>query len=146
MTSAAGAMDCAVNFVTTPTAQALPVTLANRQHVLVGTVFLGCNKAASYTLVVASGNCPLSPAGAKLLDNVGGQFVTYSVEFDNKAVRGGISIVSNLLTQTCAAQVARNEQASAGQLSSDVFVDFTGITMLGVGNYSDTLSVTMNLK
>ena len=144
--SGAGAKQCTLSFNATSNAQALPVTLVAYQHIQVGTVIQDCNNAHGYTLVVESGNCPFSPAGAKLMDNTSGELVHYSVGFYNNASGGGISIVSGLLTQTCAAQVARDEHAANGHLTSDVFLDFTGVAMLSVGTYSDTLSVTLNLK
>jgi spore coat protein U-like protein len=146
LASRAGAADCVISFAAAQTAQTLPLTIAGSHHLKVGAVTQTCTKTRGYTLVIASSNCPLSPAGAKLIDAISSELLRYSVEFDNKNRGGGISIVSGLLTQTCAAQIARNESPMKGVLSSDVFIDFTGITTLAAGTYSDTLTVTLNIK
>ena len=74
------------------------------------------------------------------------EFVRYTVEFDNKAIGGGIGIVSGLLAQACGGQVGRDESMGDGLLSSDVFINYSGVTTLAAGSYSDTLRVTLNLK
>jgi len=145
LASWAGAKQCTLSFVPTPNAQALPLTSVAYQHIQVGTVLQNCN-AHGYTLVVGSGNCPLSPSGAKLLDSTSGEFIRYSVEFDNMAAGRGVSIVPGLLTQTCAEQVALVQRSANDNLNSAVFVNFTGVALLGEGIYSDTLSVTLNLN
>ena len=146
LASAAGAKQCTLSFNAASNAQALPITSVAYQHIQVGTVLQDCNNAHGYTLVVGSYNCPFSPSGAKLTDSISGDFVRYSVEFDNKDTGHGISIVSGLLTQTCAQQIARDQHSANDNLSSDVFVNFTGVALLGEGTYSDTLSVTLNLN
>jgi len=146
ITSTAAAKNCSLSFAATPAAQTLQLTLAAPQHVMVGTLTQDCKKTSRYTLVVESANCPLSPAGAKLMNQLSGEFVRYSVEFDNKTTRGGIDVVAQLLAQNCAAQVARDEHSAYGLRRSDVFLDFTGALMLAEGTYSDTLSVTININ
>ena len=80
------------------------------------------------------------------MQNTSGEFVRYSVEFRNKTTGGGIDVISGLLAQTCAAQVARYEGTAYGLRRSDVFIDFTGVAMLAEGAYTDTLSVTLNIN
>jgi spore coat protein U-like protein len=146
MASPACAKNCTLSFAATPAAQTLQLTLATLQHVQIGTLKQNCNAASSYNLVVESANCPISPAGAKLMNQLSGEFVSYSVEFDNKTTKGGIDVVPQLLAQSCAAQVARYEGSAFGLRTSDIFVDFTGAVMLAEGTYSDTLSVTININ
>jgi len=146
LASGADAKNCTVSFEASPAAQSLLLSLATQQHIKVGTVTQDCKKAVSYSLIVESAACPLTPAGAKLMGGIGGEFVRYSVEFANKIPGGGVVSVSGLLAQICAAQVARYEGHAYGLRRSDVFVDFTGSELLAEGTYSDTLSVTLNIN
>ncbi len=146
MPAVACAGSCSLVFNSTPAALTLPVTSTALHRILVGTVIQSCRNTSASTLVIASVNCPFPPVGAKLMELVSWSYVPYSVESDNKAVGGGVAIVNELLSQACAAQVARKEKSVKGSLSSDIYVNFTGVATLSEGTYSDTLSVTLNIN
>jgi spore coat protein U-like protein len=146
LSSGAAAKECKLSFNSSPSGAALSLDTPAFRHIQVGTVLEKCNERGGYFLLVESGHCPAAPAGAKLMDAATGEFVRYSVEFDNKGERGAISIVSGLLGRACTGQIARNESDPDGHASSDVFIDYTGATTLAAGTYDDTLSVTLNLK
>lgn len=143
----AGAANCSLGFTATPQAVLLPVTTVSAQRVQVGTVSQNCNGTISYVLVVASADCVASPAGAKLQDPTSREFVAYSVEFSNPYAYGGPLSVTGLLANACANAVGRDVNfAKVNHEDSAVFINFTGVSSLAAGTYSDTLSVTLNVN
>ena len=147
LASRAGASNCSFAFNATTLAILLPLASATPHRIQVGTVYQNCNGNASYDLIVASGNCVLSPTGAKLLDEMNQASVGYSVEFDNPTTGGSQPVVTGLLARICSNADGRDvDKAKISGESSSVFINFTGSTMLAAGTYSDTLSVTLNMN
>lgn len=147
LASGAGAANCTFAFNANPLAMLLPVTSATPQRIQVGTVVQDCNGNASYSLVVASGNCLLSQAGAKLMDSSTMGSVRYSVEFDNPATGGSQPVVTGLLATSCSNADGRDvAKTKISNESSAVFINFTGSTLLWSGTYGDTLSLTLNMN
>lgn len=146
LANTARADGCTLGASSTPLAMLLPVTAASPQHIQVGTVLQDCIGTVSYTLVVTSANCLLSPAGAKLRDPISKEYVRYSVEFNNPTSGGSQPVVLGLLASVCANAVGRDvNRAKITHESSAIVIDFTGTAMLAAGTYSDTLTVTLNI-
>jgi len=147
LVSRAGAANCSFAFTAKPLAMLVPVISATPQRIQVGTVLQNCSGNASYNLIVASGNCLLSPAGAKLRDPATLGSVRYSVEFDNPTTGGSQPVVTGLLATSCSnadgRDVAHHRISSE---SSAVYINFTGSTLLWSGTYGDTLSLTLNMN
>ncbi|MCX5786976.1 MAG: hypothetical protein NTX64_00475 [Elusimicrobia bacterium] len=140
LASGAGAANCTFAFNANPLAMLLPVTSATPQRIQ-------GNGNASYSLVVASGNCLLSQAGAKLMDSSTMGSVRYSVEFDNPATGGSQPVVTGLLATSCSNADGRDvAKTKISNESSAVFINFTGSTLLWSGTYGDTLSLTLNMN
>lgn len=141
------AASCTVNVNADAGALNLPLTTAGAQRVQVGTAEQSCNKKVGYTLTVASANCAAAPIGAKVVDSVSAELLSYSAEFANPTTGGSTASVTGLLASACAGQTGRdvtNWKASAE--NSTVFINFTGSTGLAAGTYQDTLTLTMNVK
>lgn len=141
------AQNCTVNVTADPNASNLPLTTTGAQRVQVGVVNQSCNKKVGYTLDVTSETCAAAPAGAKVVDAVSAELLSYSAEFANPTTGGSTASVTGLLASACGGQTGRNvTNAKISNEDSTVFVNFTGSPTLGAGTYQDTLTVTMNVK
>jgi spore coat protein U-like protein len=147
LTTGADAAHCSLIFNAAPLAMLLPITAVTPQRIQVGTLIQDCSGNASFSLVVASGNCPHSPTGAKLMDPITLEFVRYSVEFDNPTTGGSLPIITGLLAAACSGADGRDViKAKISNESSAIFLNFTGSDLLAAGTYSDTLSVKLNMN
>jgi hypothetical protein len=142
------AQNCTINVTANPSASNLPLTASGAQHVTVGTVLQSCNKKNGYTLVVTSANCASPvPTGAKVYDSVSGDYLSYSAEFTNPTTGGSASDVTGLLGSACSGQNGRDvTNAKISNETSTVYVNFTGSSTLSAATYTDTLTITMNVK
>ncbi len=142
------AQNCTISVTANASASNLPLTASGNQHVTAGTVLQSCNKKTGYTLVVTSANCASpAPTGAKVYDSVSGDFLAYSAEFTNPTTGGSAADVSGLLASACTAQNGRDvTNAKVNNETSTVYVNFTGSSTLSAATYTDTLTITMNVK
>lgn len=141
------AQNCTIDVTTLPAAASLPLTATTAQRIQVGTVLQNCNKKTGYTLTIESQTCANAPTGAKVADSVSGEYVVYSGEFANPATGGSAPSVTNLLASSCSGQTGRDvTNAKVVSETSDVYVNFTGDAGLAAGTYTDTLTITMNVK
>lgn len=139
--------NCTISVTPDSNASSLPLTSAGNQHIRVGTVLQSCNKKNGYTLVVSSANCASPPAGGKVSDPVSGDYLRYSAEFTNPTTGGSAADVTGLLASACAGQNARDvTNAKIASETSTVYVNFTGSSTLSAATYTDTLTITMNVK
>lgn len=142
--------NCTIDVTALPAASTLSLT-GTHEGVGSGAIHVGdisqtCNDSAGFTLTITSDHCSDSPAGGKLEgpgfpgDNT--HYVAYTISFVNPDGQ-----VDNLLS-SCSGQVARN--VSGTTISGDtsaiwVSYDASGRSLV-TGNFSDTLTITMNLK
>jgi hypothetical protein len=141
------AQNCTVDVTTLGTASTLPLTATGAQRIQVGTVLQSCNKKTGYTLTVESQNCVTAPAGAKLVDSVSAESLAFSGEFANPTTGGSAASVTNLMSSTCTSQIGRDvTNAKVTAETSTIYVNFTGDATLAAGTYTDTLTITMNVK
>lgn len=141
------AQNCTISVAADAQATNLPLTTVGAQRVQVGTITQRCNKKNGYTLSVTSTNCATAPAGAKVADPVGGEYLAYAAEFSNPTTGGSQASVTGLLAAVCSGQYGRDVTNSkiSGEIST-VFINFTGTDELGAGTYQDTLTISMNVK
>lgn len=141
------AQNCTVDVTTLGAASTLPLTTSGAQRVQVGTVLQSCNKKTGYTLIVESQNCATAPTGAKVIDAVSTESLVFSGEFANPTTGGSAASVTNLMSASCTGQIARDvTNAKVTSETSAVYVNFTGDAALAAGTYTDTLTITMNVK
>jgi hypothetical protein len=139
--------NCTIDVTADPAALMLPLTAAGLKRIRVGTVQQSCNKKSGYALLVESANCAVLPTGAKVSDAVSGEHLAYSVEFDNPNTGGSQSVVTGLLANACSDAIGRSvTNAKIVSESSEVYVAYTGSSLLAAGTYQDTLTITLNLK
>lgn len=141
------AQNCTIAVNPGAAALTLPLAEAGAKRIQVGTVSQNCNKKTGYTLTVESLNCSQAPAGGKVIDGVSGEYLAYSGEFANPTTGGSQASVTNLLAANCASQVGRDVTNAkvTGEIST-VYVNFTGNPSLAAGTYTDTLTISMNVK
>lgn len=138
---------CTLDVQASAAASNLQLTLSGSQQVLIGSVGQDCNGRTGYTLDVFSANCASAPAGAKLVDSVAGEYLSYSIESRNPTTGGSAPVVTNLLASSCTSQVARDvTHAIIHNESSTFYINYTGISDLGAGTYQDTVTITITAK
>ncbi len=135
----------------TPTTAATNLDLSGgTSHIQIGAALQNCNKKAGYTLNVQSQNCATGTPGAKLIGTVGGEFLPYSIEFDNPTTGGSQAVVTGLLSTACtgaAAVIGRDVTgAKISNETSTVYVNYSGNASLAADSYTDTLTITVVSK
>jgi len=141
------AQNCTIDVTTLAAASALPLTTTSAQRIQVGNALQNCNKKTGYTLTIESQTCADAPAGAKVVDAVSTESLAYSGEFANPTTGGSLPSVTNLLASACTSQIGRDvTNAKITAETSAIYVNFTGSASLAAGTYSDTLTITMNVK
>jgi hypothetical protein len=125
----------------------LPLTAAGAQRLQIASIVQDCNGRTGYTLDVFSTNCAATPTGAKVIDPVSSEYLSYSVESRNPTTGGSDPVVTGLMATACSGQVARDvSHAIIHNQTSTFYVNFTGAPELGAGIYQDTLTITITAK
>lgn len=139
--------NCNITVTTASGATSLPVSVDGAQTPTLGTVTQSCNKRVGYTLTVASDNCTAGE-GARLNETVSGEYLAYTVSFDNPATGGSSDLSGLLAPANCANQTGRNVTNYKVSTPEDSTItgSFTGNSTLEPGTYQDRLVITMAVK
>lgn len=141
------AQNCTITVTALAAAQTLPINTSGAQRVNVGSVLQNCNKKIGYYLRVSSDRCANAPVGAKVVDTVPepDEYLLYSVEFVNPSGTSPTGLLDLACDNTDNLGRDVSNQKISGE-TSQVWVNFTGDTTLGAGDYTDTLTITMTVK
>lgn len=141
------AQNCTITVSALPAATTLPITTSGAQRVNVGSVLQNCNKKIGYYLRVASARCAALPVGAKVVDTVPepDEYLYFSVEFVNPSGTSPTGLLNTACDDTDNLGREVTNQKISGE-TSQVWINFTGDTTLGAGDYDDTLTITMTVK